>query len=167
MAADMRRSTPLLLALLAACQTSPADPDDTAVAHATSSSEMAKMLQDKNHTPKTSDASDQQAPATQANKSADSVGTALATPVAIDSAQRREYAEVTVNLQDPNGQKVLVSYLMKPEEWHIEKVTQTTPTTKRWRFWRVARSDGKSMPEIDPLKPRTTPPPPFKSPAKK
>lgn len=155
MAAAMRRSTSLLLALLAACRTAPSDPGDTSIAHAggASSTEMAKMLQDKNHTPKTSSPSEQQAPGTQATTSAAPVP-GIAAPLALDTNQKREYADVYVDLKNPTGQKELVSYLLKPDEWHIHKVVQTSPTTKHWRFWRVARTDGKAIPEIDPLRPR-------------
>ena len=155
MAPDMRRTVPLLLALLAACRTTPSDPGDTAVAHAAGprSSAMASMLRDQNHTPSTSNPADNQAPGTQPSTSATAVP-GVAAPVALDVNQRREYADVYVDLKDPNGQKGLVSYLMKPDEWFIDKVVQLTPTTKHWRFWRVARTDGKAMPDIDPLRPR-------------
>ena len=154
MAAIMRRTAPLALALLAACQTSPSNEDST-LAHAAGpkSSQMATMLQDKNYTPNVSNPADNQAPRTQATTSADAVP-GVAAPIAVDVNQRREYEDVYVDLKDPNGQKGLVYYLMKPEEWHIDKVVQMTPTTKHWRFWRIARTDGKKMPEIDPLRPR-------------
>jgi len=155
MAAVMRRTALLALALLAACRTTPSDGGDTAVAHAAGpkSSQMATMLQDKNYTPNVSNPADNQEPRTQATTSATAVP-GVAAPVAVDVNQRREYEDVYVDLKDPNGQKGLVYYLMKPDEWHIDKVVQMTPTTKHWRFWRVARTDGKKMPEIDPLRPR-------------
>lgn len=154
MAAAMRRSTLLLLALAAGCRTTPAESGDTSIAHAAGpkSTEMVKMLEEKKLAAKTSGPADNVAPG-----SVDNVGGVIA-PVAVDVNQRREFAEVVVNLKDPNGQKPLVYYLMKPEEWHIDKVVQMDAYTKRWRFWRVARTDGKSMPEIDPLRPRQAPP---------
>jgi hypothetical protein len=155
MSAIMRRTVPLALVLLAACRTAPSDGDDTSVAHAAGpkSSQMATMLQDKNYTPNVSNPADNQAPRTQATTSADAVP-GVAAPVAVDANQRREYEDVYVDMKDPNGQKGLVYYLMKPDVWHIDKVVQMTPTTKHWRFWRVARTDGKAMPEVDPLRPR-------------
>ncbi|HEX7896668.1 MAG TPA: hypothetical protein VF950_02840 [Planctomycetota bacterium] len=143
----MRRASPLLLALLAACSTTPTDGADSSIAHAAGprSSEMAARLQNQNPNLTTTP----EAAAASTNTSPGSL-----TAPAIDANQRREYADVYVDLKDPSGQKPLVYYLMKPEEWHIEKVSQLTPTTKHWRFWRVARTDGKAMPEVDPLRPR-------------
>lgn len=147
MAALMRRFAPLLLGLLAACRQTSSGGGDPTIAHAAGpkSTEMAASLQQKNvgASPTTPGA----APATPG----------VVSPVAVDANQRREYADVYVDQKDPNGQKGLVSYLMKPEEWHIEKVVQINPTLKHWRFWRVARTDGKSMPEVDPLRPKARP----------
>lgn len=158
MAADMRRLALLLPLALAACQGRPSvvDPDDTTMAHAAgpTSSQMAETLRNQNHPQRTSPAQPQ-APGTQAPpSSAPSPG--ISAPVAVDSNQKREYADVYVDLTKPDGQKELVSYLMKPDEWHIQKVVQLSPTQKHWRFWRVARTDGKAMPDVDPLRPRTT-----------
>ena len=152
MALLMRRLAPLLLALLAACQTgAPAGSGDRTIAHATGSqpTDLARSVQGKSLAPQTTGAGETQAPQ---GPSASSI-----VAPAIDTNQRREYAEVYVDLKDPSGQKGLVSYLMKPDEWHIEKVSQLTDTVKLWRFWRVARTDGKSMPEIDPLRPKPRP----------
>lgn len=158
MAADMRRLALLLPLALAACQgrPSPEDPGDTAVAHAVgpTSTQMAQNLQNQNHPQQLSPAQPQ-APGTQAPPSSPP-SPGVAAPLAVDSNQKREYADVYVDLKQPDGQKALVSYLLKPEEWHIEKVVHLSPTQKHWRFWRVARTDGKAMPEIDPLRKRTT-----------
>jgi hypothetical protein len=147
MAALMRRASPLILALLAACSGTPSSGGDSSIAHAAgpSSTEMAARLQNQNPNLTTT-------PGAAGASAAPTAG--VAAPVAIDTNRQREYADVYVDLKDPNGQKSLVYYLLKPEEWHIEKVTQLTPTTKHWRFWRLTRTDGKSMPEVDPLRPR-------------
>lgn len=163
MAAAMRPATLLILALAAGCRTTPADTGDSAIAHAAGpkSTEMARMVEEKKLAAKTTGPAD--------NVSTDSVDPVgnLVAPVAVDANQRREFAEIVVNLKDPNGQKPLVYYLMKPDEWHIDKVVQLDATTKRWRFWRVARTDGKSMPEVDPLRPRQAPPASPAAPGKK
>ncbi len=148
MSALMRRFAPVVMALLAACrQTSSGDGGDPTIAHAAGprSSEMAASLQSKGVA--------SPSPSTTGNNSAPSTAGVTA-PLAVDTNRQREYADVYVDMKDPGGQKGLVSYLMKPDEWHIEKVVQINPTLKHWRFWRVARTDGKSMPEIDPLRPR-------------
>ena len=168
MAASMRRFAPLLLILPAACgQVRPVDPTDTTIAHATGpkTTDMSKMVQDTNAggqpTTAPTGAPKTPAPGTSAGAataaSAEAAPGALA-PAAVDTRQKREYADVYVDMTDPSGQKVLASYLLKPEEWNIEKVVQLTPSKKHWRFWRVVRTDGKSMPEVDPL--RTPPPAP-------
>jgi hypothetical protein len=157
MAACMRRLlAPGLLALLVACrQTAPADPDGAAIAHAgAKSTETARLVQEKNSAAKLSGTSDNPAPGTQATPGASTAAVGAAGPVAVDANQKREYADVYVDMTDPSGQKGLVSYLLKPEEWYVEKVVQLTPTTKHWRFWRILRTDGKALPEVDPLRPR-------------
>lgn len=167
MAASMRRFAPLLLALPAACgQVRPVDPADTAVAHAAGpkSTEMAKMVQDKNLGAKQTNNPVTQGQVEEAASSAAPAGGAAS--VAVDANRKREYADVYVNLKDPSGQKGLAYYLMKPEEWTIEKVTQVSPTVKHWRFWRIVRTDGKALPEVDPLKPKEATSTPFKHPKK-
>jgi hypothetical protein len=72
----------------------------------------------------------------------------------VDRSKKLEYAEVYVDLKNPQGQKALVPYLMKPEEWMIVKVENLGPTYKKYKFQRVGTSDGKRSPEIDPLMPK-------------
>lgn len=72
----------------------------------------------------------------------------------VDRTKKLEYADVYVDLKNPQGQKALVPYLLKPEEWTIVKVEHLSPTYKHYRFQRVASSDGKALPEVDPLKPK-------------
>ena len=152
MAALMSRFAPVLLALLAACrQTSPSGAGDPTIANAAGprSSEMAASLQNKGVGNPTSTAAGGSSPSSPEPSTA-----GVNAPLSIDTNRQREYADVYVDMKDPGGQKGLVSYLMKPDEWHIEKVVQINPTLKHWRFWRVSRTDGKSMPEVDPLRPR-------------
>ena len=77
----------------------------------------------------------------------------------VDRTKKLEYADIYVDLKDPQGQKALVPYLLKPEDWTIVKVEHLSPTYKHYRFQRVASNDGTALPEVDPLKPKKTPPP--------
>jgi ABC-type Fe3+-hydroxamate transport system substrate-binding protein len=159
MAPSMRRFAPLLLGLLAACgQVRPVDPTDTTIANATGqkATDTAKMVQNANAAgqPTTAPAAAPTTPAPGSSAAAAASTPGAVAPVAVDTRQKREYADVYVDLKDPTGQKSLASYLLKPEEWNIEKVTQVSPTVKHWRFWRVVRTDGKALPEVDPLRPK-------------
>lgn len=150
MTALMRRLLPPLLGLLAACQQTGGSERgaDTSIAHAAgpTSTEMAAALKGKTPGVSSSTGSD---PASSGGPSDITL-----TPVAIDANRKRETADVYVDMNDPSGMKGLTYYLMKSDEWFIEKVVQLTPTRKHWRFWRFVRTDGKALPEVDPLRPK-------------
>ena len=82
----------------------------------------------------------------------------------VDRTKKLEYADVYVDLKNPQGQKALVPYLLKPEDWTIVKVEHISPTYKHYRFQRVASNDGKALPDIDPLRPPKPSGPPAKQP---
>jgi hypothetical protein len=80
--------------------------------------------------------------------------TGIAPNVSIDRNRRLETVDVFTDLMDPGTSKNLVSFLMRPDEWLVVRVDMPSPTTRWWRFQRVARTDGKSMPDVDPLRRR-------------
>jgi len=85
-------------------------------------------------------------------------GTPASTPTAttktttFDSAKKMEIVDVYVEMGDPQGQRALVPYLMKPEEWMLIKCEMLSPTSKHYRFQRVATADGRSLPSVDVFK---------------
>jgi hypothetical protein len=74
--------------------------------------------------------------------------------VPVDRNRKLETVDVFTDLKDPSTQKQLVSFLMKPDEWMVVRVDMPSATTRWWRFQRVARTDGRSMPDVDPLRRR-------------
>jgi hypothetical protein len=80
-------------------------------------------------------------------------GSSASSPdIPIDRNRKLETVDVFTDLMDPSSSKKLVSYLMKPEEWMVVRVDMPSTTTRWWRFQRVARTDGKSLPDVDPLR---------------
>jgi len=72
----------------------------------------------------------------------------------IDPTRRFEYAEVTVELGDPNGMRALVPFLMKPETWTLIKCEMVSTTSKFYKFQKVTSNDGRSLPDVDIFKSR-------------
>lgn len=75
-------------------------------------------------------------------------------PAAVNSTQRFEYVDLYVSLGDPVGQRQLAPYLLKSEVWTIDKFENLSDTLRHYRFRRLVGTDGKSLPEVDPLAPR-------------
>ena len=73
-------------------------------------------------------------------------------PPEIDTTRRFEYADITVDLGDPNGMRALVPYLIKPEIWTLIKVEMVSTTSKHYRFQKVTSNDGRSLPDVDVFK---------------
>lgn len=69
--------------------------------------------------------------------------------VTIDKTKKLEYVDVWVDMLDPNGQRALVPYLLKNDEWMLIKCEMTGPTSKHYTFQRVTTSDGRSLPQVD------------------
>jgi hypothetical protein len=67
----------------------------------------------------------------------------------IDINKKLEFADVEVNLEDPTGMRALVPYLLKPETWTLIKCDMKSPTSRSYRFQKVASNDGKSLPDVD------------------
>lgn len=74
--------------------------------------------------------------------------------VTFDSTKKLEYVDIYVDLGDPAGQRALVPYLMKPEDWMLSKCEMLSPTTKHYTFMRVSTADGRSLPQVDIFKSR-------------
>lgn len=72
----------------------------------------------------------------------------------IDSTRRFEYADVTVSLDDPQGMKTLVPYLLKPEVWTLIKCEMLSSTKKQYRFQKVSSTDGRALPDVDVFRTR-------------
>jgi hypothetical protein len=94
---------------------------------------------------------------TPTNTSTASAGTTATTPTAnktvtIDPTKKLEYVNIWVDLGDPNGQRSLVPYLLKPEEWMLIKCEMLSPTSKHYTFQRVTTADGRSLPQVDIFK---------------
>jgi hypothetical protein len=162
MRAIMKRASALLaLALLSACQNLLPNATDHGTAPPKVSQQAGAVQAKSEAAPKTSG---QQATPDGAKSGATGVTTSaegeapgsasapLLNPP-VDRTKKLEYADVYVDLKNPQGQKALVPYLMKPEEWTIVKVEHISATYKHYRFQRVASNDGKPIPEVDPLKP--------------
>lgn len=85
-------------------------------------------------------------------------GAAASTPAAanatttFDTAKKLEVVDVWVETGDPQGQRALVPYLLKPEEWMLIKCEMLSATSKHYRFQRVSSTDGKSLPQVDIFK---------------
>ena len=129
------------LLLLAACRTTPADPDDTAIAHGgamPTQAQTKEMLADKNVPQNTVNAKhvkpDEERP-----------GPEDAPPPAVV-----EFAQVRLDLKNPQGNRAAAYYLLKPDEWMIDKVVMVSPTVKEIRFRRV--TSGNRTPDLDPLR---------------
>jgi hypothetical protein len=160
----------LVLAALSACQLSPVDPSDTTLAHAgkgnLSTTEQAQIAQKTKAntiqpvgTPVPEGVgAEPTPPGTPSNGTPPALKAATTPPV--DTAKRLEYVDVFVNLKDPAGQRQLVPYLLKLDEWTIVKVEHLTTTLKHYRFRRMTSPQDKPIPEIDPLMPRKPSPPP-------
>ena len=162
-----RAAVVLALALLSACQGMPSNTS----AHGTNApktSQAAGAVQSKSATPQGQPAVKTEG-TQQATPDGAKVGGAAATSAQgeapgttesavqnppVDRSKKLEYADVYVDLKNPQGQKALVPYLMKPEEWMIVKVENLSPTYKHYRFQKVGSADGKSTPEVDPLLPK-------------
>ncbi len=74
--------------------------------------------------------------------------------VTIDTTKKLEYVNLWVDLGDPNGQRALVPYLLKPEEWMLIKCEMLSPTSKHYTFQRVTTADGRALPQVDLFKSR-------------
>jgi len=137
------KALPILGALLlAACRTRPVDPDDTAIAHggaAPSQSEQAKLLAEQNVPQNTGDAK-------QVKPDEERPGPDQGAP----NPAVVEYAQVRLDLKNPQGNRAAAYYLLKPDEWMIDRVVMISPTVKELRFRRVTA--GNRTPDIDPLR---------------
>ena len=136
------KALPLLGALLlAACRMSPVDPDDTAIAHggaAPSKAEQERMLSEKNVPQNTGDAK-------HVKPEEERPGPDDAPPPAVV-----EFAQVRLDLKNPQGNRAAAYYLLKPDEWMIDRVVMLSPTVKEIRFRRV--TSGNRTPDMDPLR---------------
>src|SRR5258706_10950777 len=95
-----------------------------------------------------------QSPTVNTPNTASTSGSAAARPLAMDTSNRFEYADVYVSMGDATGMRALVPYLMKPESWMLVKCEMLTPTYKHYRFQKVSTGDGRATPEGDIFKAR-------------
>ena len=151
----MRSSPAAALLLLASCMTAPMDTGSRSPTLSRSSapsvSEQAALLRTQTQRQANpAGGATETAPAPGARP--ESTGTAPIVP--IDRNRKLETVDVFTDLMDPSSSKQLVSYLMRPEEWMVLRVDMPSPTTRWWRFQRVARTDGTAMPDVDPLRRR-------------
>ncbi len=152
--AGLMRYLSLALPLLASCLTAPTDGASGASpmgsASAPSVTEQAALLRLQAQQQANAAAAATRPPP--AAGAAEATGTAPEVPV--DRNRKLETVDVFTDLMYPASQKQLAAYLMKPEEWMIVRVDMPSPTTRWWRFQRVARTDGTSLPDVDPLRRR-------------
>jgi len=135
----MKALAPLLILALGACMSFPQE--DRAIAKAPTgqqtTTQQAANLQNKN-----------------ISQNGTVAETPAANPPEIDPTRRFEYADVTVDLGDPNGMRALVPYLIKPEIWTLIKVEMVSTTSKHYRFQKVTSNDGRALPDVDVFKTR-------------
>jgi hypothetical protein len=70
----------------------------------------------------------------------------------LDTSQRLETVDLYVDQSSQESNRKLVPYLMRTDEWMLVKCELLSATLKHYRFQRVARTDGRSLPDVDPLK---------------
>lgn len=75
-------------------------------------------------------------------------------PLNVDATKKFEFADIYVDLTDPNGMRPLVPYLIKPESWMLVQCEMTSSTTKHYKFQRLTTSDGRQIPDVDIFKTR-------------
>lgn len=97
--------------------------------------------------------STQLAGAIQADRVVDEqIRTVLNPPV--DHTKKLEYVDLEVDLAVPASSRPLALYILKPEEWTLVKMDLVSATQRRYRFQRVAGTNGRALPDVDPLRPR-------------
>ncbi len=97
--------------------------------------------------------STQLAGAIQADRVVDEqIRTVLNPPV--DTTKKLEYVDLEVDLAVPSSSRPLALYILKPEEWTLVKMDLVSATQRRYRFQRVAGTNGRALPDVDPLRPR-------------
>jgi hypothetical protein len=133
-----RLSAPLAAILLASCAAAPEEEKPPlASATAPKPSERAALV---------SELKDKGIP--------ENAGDPKAKAAPVEADKRFDYADVYVDQTDPTGQRKLVPYLLKTEEWQIDKVEYLTPTLRHYRFRRLLSTSGKPLPDVDPLQPK-------------
>jgi len=75
-------------------------------------------------------------------------------PLSVEATRRFEYVDLYVSMGDPVGQRKLAPYILKGEIWTLDKFENVTDTLRHYRFRRMVGTDGKAMPDLDPLSPR-------------
>ena len=73
-------------------------------------------------------------------------------PLNVDATKKFEFADIYVDLGDPNAMRALVPYLIKPESWMLVQCEMTSPTSKHYKFQRLTATDGRAMPDVDVFK---------------
>ena len=97
--------------------------------------------------------STQLAGAIQADRVVDEqIRTVLNPPV--DTSKKLEFVDLEVDLAVPSSSRPLALYILKPEEWTLVKMDLVSATQRRYRFQRVAGTNGRALPDVDPLRPR-------------
>jgi len=156
---DMRRLLPLLLLGLSACEI--AQPLLTQVAGAAAGAVQGAAQQAlgiQQTTPTPNPVGTPQTPQTPPPSGASGATAGTSAPTAanktitFDTVRKLEYVDIYVDLGDPAGQRALVPYLMKPEDWMLCKCEMLSPTTKHYTFMRVSTADGRSLPQVDIFK---------------
>lgn len=132
-----RLTAPVVLALLASCATSEPGPPLPNSTGAPPSAAEVKGAAEKGLTAKVGEEE------------------ASIRPAAVDRSQKLETVDLSIDPSDPEDQRRLAPYLLRAVEgeWMLVKFEYRSPTQRYYRFQRVARTDGRSLPEVDPLIP--------------
>lgn len=98
--------------------------------------------------------STQLAGALQADRAVDQqLRTVLLNPP-VNSSLKLEFVDLDVDLAVPSSSRPLALYILKPEEWTLVKMDLVSATQRRFRFQRIAGTNGRALPDVDPLRPR-------------
>jgi hypothetical protein len=68
----------------------------------------------------------------------------------VTPGQQMEFVDLNIDQTDPTSGRVLVPYIQS-KEWTLILCEMLTPTSRHWRFQRITTTDGRSLPQLDPL----------------
>jgi hypothetical protein len=68
----------------------------------------------------------------------------------VTAGQQMEFVDLYIDQTDPTSGRTLVPYIQS-KEWTLILCEMLTPTSRHWRFQRITTTDGRSLPQLDPL----------------